>query len=240
MLRQFITAGCSFTAGSSSIDVARNTPDVWPDFLLTKINPAFFYNIAVPGNGNHAIGTNLTYLLETKTDIKPEDTLIGINITGLERIDIMCAVNHPDANKYFSWDKDFGYGWITENIFVNKIPPFHGTLQKNMELAQVQRLNAIAIIKCFSYLELKKFNYFFMVMDHYVIEDSPQWFLDFLNARQDKWVTLEGYKDMWSFSKDKNLLAEDKLHPTVQGQQYISNIVMKHLIDKKLIIEYNT
>lgn len=240
MIKQFIISGCSFSVGDSSIEVVKQQPSTWSHFLLPKINPTFFYNLAIPGNGNHAISTNLLYLLETKNHIQPEDTLIGINISGLERIDIMCAVDHPDANKNFSWDKDFEYGWLSHNIFANKVSPFYGSLQKNMELAQVQRLSAMEITKCFSYLEHKKFNYFFMVMDRWIINDSPQWFLDFLNARQEKWVTLDGYKDMKSFAKKNNWLAQDNFHPSVQGQQEISNFVLKHLIDRKLIIDYDT
>ena len=237
MLKQFITAGCSFTAGNSLIENATQ-PKTWSHFLLPKINPEFFYNLAIPGGGNCATSTNLIYLLETKKYIEPKNTLIGINITGLDRIDTMCAVDHPDSNKNFSWNHDFGYSWITEGGFTSNIPPFYGVLQKNTEIEQISISNALAMIKCFSYLELHKFNYFFMVMDDLVIQDSPPWFLDFLNCRRQQWITFDDHITMHSLAKGKNLLEEDKFHPSISGYQLIADMVLEQLVDKKLIDNY--
>jgi hypothetical protein len=235
MLKQFITAGCSFTAGTSQIEEATHLPTVWPHFLLPAINPKIFYNLAISGGGNHSISTNLIYLLETKKYINTNNALIGINITGLDRIDTMCAVDHPDANKHFSWDHDFGFSWITEGGFTHRGLPFNGALQKNTGLEQIHILNALAIIKCFSYLELHKFSYFFMVMDDVVIQDSPPWLLDFLNCRQKQWITFNNYNTMHSFAKENFLLEEDKFHPTASGHKLIADVVMKQLVDKKFI-----
>jgi hypothetical protein len=238
MLKQFITAGCSFTAGGSLIEDAIQHPKTWSHFLLPKINPEFFYNLAMPGGGNGATGTNLIYLLETKKYIEPKNTLIGINITGLDRIDTMCAVDHPDANKHFSWNYDFGYSWITEGGFTSNMSPFYGALQKNTELEQIRISNALAIITCFCYLELHKFNYFFMIMDDLVIQDSPPWFLDFLNCRQQQWITFNDHNTMHSLVKEKNLLEEDKFHPSIGGHQLIADIVIEQLVDKQFINNY--
>jgi hypothetical protein len=240
MLKQFITAGCSFTAGDSLIENATQLPKTWPHFLLPKLSPEFFYNLAIPGGGNHATSTNLIYLLETKKYIDPTNTLIGINITGLDRVDTMCAVDHPDSNKNFSWNCDFKYGWITEGGFTSNMSPFYGDLQKNIGIEQIHILSALAVIKCFSYLELNKFNYFFMVMDDLVIQDSPLWFFDFLNCRRQQWITFDNHNTMHSFVKEKNLLEKDKFHPSVRGYQLIADMVLEQLVDKKIINNYTT
>lgn len=232
MLKHFITAGCSFTSGVSTIEEANRAPAVWPHFLLPTISPEFFYNLAVNGGGNCATSANLIYLLETKKYINPDDTLIGINITGLDRLDTMCAIDHPDASN-FSWSHDFGFGWLITGGFNYQGPPFNGALQKNIGLEQIRMLNALAIIQCFSYLELHKFNYFFMVIDDLVIQDSPPWFLDFLNCRQEQWITFNNHNTMHSFAKENCLLEKDDFHPTASGHKLIADAIMKQLVDKK-------
>ena len=184
MFNNFITAGCSFTAGNSVIEEVTRSPSVWPDFLVSRIDAKVFYNIGITGGGNCAMCDSLIYLLETKKHINPTNTLIGINITGLDRIDTMCAVGHPNDTNRFPWKHDFGFSWINEGGFTSQIPPFNGDLQKHIGLEQIHLLNALAVTKCLTYLESHKFSYFFMVMDDQVIQDSPPWFLDFLKQAQ--------------------------------------------------------
>jgi hypothetical protein len=136
--------------------------------------------LAIPGGGNQQINNNLVYLLESKKYIEPKNTLIGINITGLDRVDLMCPIDHPDVNENFSWQQDFGFGWINEGSFCNYTPPFNGKLQKNIGIEQVILYNCLAIIQCFSYMELQGFKYFFMLMDNDILKDSPAWFKNFV------------------------------------------------------------
>lgn len=238
-LEYFITAGCSFTAGTSDIDQARSNPESWPHFLLEKIPARFLINLAIPGGGNQQIADNVIYLLETKKYITSENCLIGINFTGLDRLDIMCAVDHPDANKNFSWSKDFGFGWITEGTFVSKTSPFNGMLQKNMELDQTQLSNCLSIVKLLSYLELNRFKYFFMLMNDEIMDTSRTWFNDFVNQGQTGPVIFGQSKSMKSFATDKGLLNKDQFHPNKEAHQLMSNEIFGYLLDKKLVVKYN-
>ena len=232
MIEHFIVAGCSFSAGASLISQAEN-PKVWPDFLLPVLKPKFFINLAMPCSGNLAIAGNLTLCLETKKNISPTNSIIGINISGLERIDIMCSVDHPAANKYFSWSKDLGHNWITHGAWVGleKSSPFYGSLQKNMELEQARTLSCLSIVHCFSYLELHNFKYFFMLMDDHIINDSPAWFIDYLDQRKDKFIKFGQHQSMHSYAKSCEELLPDKFHPSVIGHKLIAEQI-KSFIQK--------
>lgn len=235
MFNNFITAGCSFTAGNSVIEEVTRSPSVWPDFLVSWIDAKVFYNIGITGGGNCAMCDSLIYLLETKKYINPGNTLIGINITGLDRIDTMCAVDHPNDTNRFSWKHDFGFSWINEGGFTCQIPPFNGDLQKHIGLEQIHLLNALAVTKCLTYLESHKFSYFFMVMDDQVIQDSPPWFLDFLNCRKKKWITFGNHNTMHSFAKENCLLEEDGFHPSNAGHKLIADAAIEQLVDNNLL-----
>jgi hypothetical protein len=236
----FITAGCSFTAGTSCIDQAKKNPVTWAHYLLSTVMPKFFYNLAIPGGGNQQLVDNLIYLLETKKYIDPQNTLIGINITGLDRIDTMCAIDHPNSNKNFSWANEFNYSWITEGSFINKSLPFNGALQKNVGLTQIQLTNCLSIVKCFSYLEKHGFNYFFMIMNDNIISDSPAWFNSYLlEQKTNSYIKFNDCYSMHSFAKSQNLLEKDNFHPDKNGNQLIASKIVKFLFDKKLISECN-
>lgn len=224
-IKHFVTAGCSFTAGE----------DTWPNFLLHNIfntnYPEHFVNLAIPGGGNQQIFDNLVFLLESKKYMSDFDTLIGINLTEMDRIDTMCSIQHPNKNQYFGWgDMDFNFNWINENGFTVKKPPFNGKLQYNIGYEQVVILNCLSIVKGLSYLENNNFDYFFMTITDDVINESPSWFADFLFARKNKWITFENDQSMFSYSKNNNLLSQDKFHPSIEGQKEIADIILQSKI----------
>ena len=203
-VKNFITAGSEFTAGTSDIELAKENPTAWPHFLLPILTPEFFVNLAIPESGNFSTINNLIYLLETKKHIDPADTLIVIGFTGLARLDIMCAVDHPNANQHFSWDIDLEFGWITNLDFTQKVVPFNGILQKNMGVEQIEKLNCLSVVQGLSYLEANNFNYFFILMDEYILIDSPDWFKSFLTQRQSKWIKFNQYQTMHEFIRANN------------------------------------
>ena len=227
-LANFIVAGCSFSAGTNDKELAINCPTTWSHFLLKKLNPTFFYNLAIPKSGNYSISTNLIYLLESKNHINPENTIIGINFTGLDRIDNMCSQDHPNANRDFSWDHDFKFGWITEGTFITRSQPYNGILQKNIGFEQTKITNCIFIIQCISYLEARNFNYFFMLMNDTII-DAPSWFTNFLNSHKDKWITFDNNQNMHEFSKSKNLLVNDTFHPLPSAHKLMAEHISNKL-----------
>jgi len=226
-----VTAGCSFTAGTSDMVSAVSKPTVWPHFVLSKLNPNIFNNLSLSGGGNISIASNLVYFLQSKSYIDPAEILIVFNISGLDRSDTMCPVDHPDANTTFSWSQDFGYGWITSGGFLGgkSGTPFKGLLQKNMGIENIITFNCLALTQALGYLEHRKFHYAFMVMDDQVLTDCPDWFMDVLNKYQSKWIQFEHSKTMNGHCAINGLLDTDHFHPSTAGHADIADHVVNFL-----------
>lgn len=226
-----IIAGCSFSAGDSNIDKARENPSTWAHWLLDPLSPKFLYNLAIPGGGNFAISHNLVYILESKKYMTPKNTMIGFNLSSLDRSDVICPVDHPQANQSFSWSKDFGYAWLTQGSFAYQTPPFKRMLQLHMGLENLITLNCLAIVQCMTYLEHRGFDYFFMLMDDTIIQDSPAWFTDsVLHGRKHKMVTFGEHQSMHEFcAGNDKLLSPDGFHPSNLGYQRIGERVNEFL-----------
>ena len=230
MLKQFITAGCSFTAGSSNITTALAQPTAWPHLVLPKLKPEIFVNLAIPGGGNFSIANNLVYFFQSKSYINPLETQIIFNISGLDRSDVMCPPDHPYANKNFSWTHDLGYGWLTSGGFTAGTDgPFSGLLEKNMGIDSIFTTNCLALTQAFTYLEHRGFDYAFMIMHDQVLSDSPKWFLQVLEERRSKWIQFEQSKTMNGHCIINGLLDSDQFHPSMAGHSNIADHVVKFL-----------
>lgn len=221
MIKYFLTGGCSFTAGEHT----------WPNYLLETIfenRPRkHFYNLAMSGGGNSQICDNLIFCLESKKYFNSLETVIGINITELDRFDIMCPIIHPNKNPYFGWgDHDFNFNWINSTQGSLTDPStLYKFILKNVGYEQIIISSCLSIIKLFSYLESKKYNYFFMTINDSVTDKSPDWFGNFINCRENKWVKLDDQKSMFSYCKKHNLLEDDNFHPSILGHKEIANII---------------
>jgi hypothetical protein len=228
---KLVISGCSFSAGSSDIKIGTMSPTTWSHFLLPKTNSNIYVNLAIPGGANIAAGHNIVYLLETKKFFTANDTLVMFNITGLDRFDIMCYSDHENSNPTFSWNQDFGFGWLTTGGFTTKGMPFKGMLQKNIGFEQTIIANSLAIINTVTYLEANNFQYAFMLMDQHIESNSPDFLKRFLNARLDRCITFDKIKDMHTYCKENNWLSNDQFHPGKEGYNAIADFVYRH-IDK--------
>lgn len=235
MISKLVLSGCSFTTGSSDMIAARKNPSTWGDFLLDKINPRVYLNLGIPGAGNQAITQNVVYCLESKkTLLDPATTLVGLNFSGLDRIDTMCDVDHPNANDNFSWARDFGFGWLTEGSFINKRSPYFGSLQKNIGYKSTVTTSCLSIVQGINYLKNQQYKFFFMLMNNQIFNDAPEWFCDFLNNHQEHWVRFGSTIGMQEFTRQHGQIGQDLFHPTVQGYQLIADEVdraIKHMIN---------
>ena len=237
----FITTGCSFTAGiiplpHDSQDDWNIKGSVWPHFLFAKMSPGKdkFRNFALPGGGNIAATANLIYYLETnKTTVRPDNTIIGINITGTNRLDTICDINDTQINADLCCidstgidhhSKELGFGWIT-----------HCNNHRNK---QVDIQNCLSISQCFSYLDLHKFQYFFMVMNDAIYSDSPGWFKDTLDQHCNQWIKFGTTMGMMEFAKDKKLtVSSNNHHPTIECHKLIANHIIDFLKKKEIFNE---
>lgn len=234
-IENFITTGCSFTSGVFNFDsslensqsIWEETAFSWPHFVFSNlgVDNKKFLNFAIPGCGNIAAMTNLVLFLEKYTEYNGSNTLVGINLTELNRSDTITDKDDPKANKDPSNQHVRDYldiGWIN-----HKFENYH----LNFEY-QTSSL----IVQTFNYLETKKINYFFMLMIDDIYYKSPQFFQKFLNSRRDKWVTFDKTKSMKKFVVDKKLtVSNNDTHPNKQGHKVISDYVTDHL-RKKLIL----
>ena len=232
---KLVISGCSFSAGTSDIYMAVSQPTTWSHFLLPKTNSEIFVNLAIPGGGNIAAGYNIVYLLETKESFTSNDTLILFNITGLDRVDTMCYCDHPQANSSFSWNQDFGFGWITEGGFTHGRfwrdggLPFKRLLQKNMGLDQIITVNSLSIINTITYLEANNFQYAFMLMDQYIETAAPDFLKRFLDNRSAHYITFDGVSNIYEYCKQNTWLKKDQFHPSHEGHSAIADFVYRHI-----------
>lgn len=238
----FITTGCSFTAGviplphNSALDW-HTKGSIWNHFCFAEMDPANdrFINLALGGGGNIAATTNLIYYLETnKQQVTPDNTIIGLNITGHGRRDIICDLANQqintdlcciDSRGLHHISKELGFGWITNN---NKHTTEHIDIQ-----------SCLALIQCFSYLELNKFRYFFMLMNSAVYTQSPRWFQNALDGRDINWVKFDGIIGMMELALAKKLTRTQlDWHPNIQGHklisQYVINFIKKRYQDGRI------
>ena len=221
----FIVSGCSYSVGSSSVTEARKNPITWNHLLLKKYNPAIFANLSIPGAGNIAITSNLILFLENNKHIVPDHTAIILNLTELDRMDLPCAVDHPNANRFFSWADSLNCNWLTEGAFTVNKSPFNQALQKNIGYDQIVMFSCLSVLKCFGYLESRGFDYRFMLMLDSVYTESPQWFQEALDQRIKKWIQIREYRGMQDYGRANKLLHTDNYHLSLDGNQHIANVI---------------
>ena len=77
MIKNFITAGCSFTC---------NAGRDWPTIIAEKYNPLCHHNLARGGAGNYYISQSIIECL-TNENYKPSETLVIIMWSGYARLD---------------------------------------------------------------------------------------------------------------------------------------------------------
>lgn len=226
--KKILVSGCSFSVGSSSLDEAKQNPSTWSHYLinnyLTDINALM--NVALSGGGNTAMVKNLVAAIETQPVVDPKDTLIIFNITGLQRIDMICPVDHYDVNKNNSWAQCFGFNWINLPHLSTINTVYKDIIQKNSGWNETILENSLELVLLFGYLENKGFDYKFMVMDKTIFERAPDFLKPYLNAALD----FDGHKTMHEFCKANNLLDKDGFHPSDQGYRTISKYIFDDLM----------
>lgn len=228
-IENFIVTGCSFTSGvfkcNTNLQSAQTYWEqnsyAWPHFAFADLGvyKKNFFNFALPGGGNIAAMTNLVLFLEKNPHINHTNTLIGINITELSRIDYITDKNDPQANRDAANKHIIDHlniGWITGQIQNYKL---------NLEYQ-----TAAFIIQTLTYLESKNIQYFFMLMTDSIYNTSPEFFQNFLHLRRKKWITFDSYKGMENFVIDKKtIVSNNDTHPNKEGHKIIAAYVTEHL-----------
>jgi len=227
-IKNFIVTGCSFTA--SILDDVESTADAWnlrashwPHTVFAQLGPSDknFINLAMGSAGNTAAFVNLVYFLNRYHDTcLPENTLIAFNITSLTRQDKICEIDDPRQSPHrecVDVPRYLGLSWYPE--------AFHR--DDNIDHIIIQ--NACKVIETITYLEHRKFAFFFMLMNDEIYTGSPAWFQFFLNARKNKsWILLDDYLSMESYSDSiKGWRAIHDHHPNLETNRIIGKKVLE-------------
>jgi len=225
----FITTGCSFTAGiipkpHNQSDLWLLQGSVWPHFIFAKMNPAqsTFKNLALSGGGNVAALTNLIYYLETnKSRITPTNTVIGFNITEPARLDTICNLNHIDINQDLCCidgtgidhhSRELGFGWVTSALHHR---------QNNIDI-----VGYLSVVQALAYLKLNGFRYFFMLMTDSIYTHAPNWFQSVLNEHSNNWIKFDDFLSMHSLISAHHLtVSASDQHPNTEGHIKIAKYV---------------
>jgi hypothetical protein len=233
--QNFVTTGCSFTAGviskpNDTLDAWQQKSSVWPHYCFLEMDPPnnTFTNLAMPGSSNISAFSNLIYFLETNKEYTPENTLVGFNLTSLSRIDEICDVNDPRANKDLCCiepegllhpSQSMGFSWIT------RVNDYALTEYTHPEI-----LNMLAVVNGITYLEANNFDYFFMLMIDEIFTESPTWFQEFLTKYSSRWVKFDNALSMFSFVDQRSLtISEDDQHPSRDGHKLIAETVLNFI-----------
>jgi len=186
----FIASGCSFSSGVINnmvdFDQCRLQAFSWPHFVFLEMwAPEHrFINFALPGGGNTAALNNIVHYFELNTGIDLEKILVGFNITGLGRQDLLCEPWHPDRNYDIS-NKDIS-GYLN-------VSWAHGDKNYRIKRGLKETIieNCLNIIQAMTYIESKQVAYFFMFMTETDYYQSPTWFQTFINRRRHNWVCFD-------------------------------------------------
>ena len=235
--KHFITSGCSFSSGvinnpNNTLEAWQNQSFAWPHYCFLDMwaDDHTFLNFAQPGNGITATFTSLIYYLELNKHITPGNTLIGFNLTGLERQDIPAKVDHPNANSDLATrdtKKELQLGWIRRNdLTVSTEQYYTDIMQQGAE--EISNFNKIAAIQGITYLESRGFDYFFMLMTESIVDSADDYFYKFLDERHQNWVTFDKHRGMYEFVKEQQLATSDG-HPSKEGHWLIASHVLEHL-----------
>lgn len=225
--KHLVISGCSFSAGTSDPYKAMRNPEVWPHFVLQKLQCPIFANLAMPGGGNLAAGINLIYYLDQHF-CDPQTTLVLFNVTEFDRIDTATRY-HPDSNPNFSWSEDMGIEWITEGSFLSKLKPFHGMLQKNMGYETTVLFNVLQSLLVHEYLHSRAFDYRWMYMSDRCRDQIPGHLRSTMHRFEKYQIKFGEFASMYEYVASMSMLQRDNLHPDMQGHKKIAHQVLEAL-----------
>jgi hypothetical protein len=234
--KNLIVSGCSFTYNEHHTHIAwGNILAAWAGMNIT--------NLAVNGAGNQHIANSIILYLE-KNKPSPDDTLIMVMWSGLERVDWI-------TDRSVTKDSDFTnhtyhYDEFNE-LTIKRIKHSHiaSTFSNFLKYQSQQSLTLaswLAMMSLTTYL--KNNNYKFYYTSYYDIFDTARGdyenILATLDLTLDKtdWINLISNEYLGNFVIEKNLTAHDGWHPTIIGQEvWTEEILVPKLINIGLISE---
>lgn len=234
--KKILVSGCSFTWNNSEKHIC-----TWPYFVasLMQIDTANVYDCSQGASGTaHALWSIINEI-ETNPEVTADDTLVMVMWSGLTKTDVIGSSFDSDQwhleKQSYHYNKDYG----SISLHNNNSSSNHANLTKlNLaykraigEDAQVYQ-SCLNIIALENYLSNKGYKNCMLTWQ------DPQHALSLVdNALAEKVSKLivNNIESLSSWARRNNMLAEDRLHPSVQGhKEWTRQILMPLLCEKKL------
>lgn len=232
-----IAAGCSFTADgigglppgfdtdgcNSFIDYdgfPASKPFTWASHVARDLRPKSFINLAGGGHGNIMLANSVTEIIN-QYNYDLDRTLVIFNLSEPERLDIMCAWDHPERSGMVPWDQA-----IIPHSYIGPLKPSYHNFRKNMGLEQVRRQTSRVVDMFFSWLENNRIQFVFTMMNNYLaVEDM----YGCISPRLDRLVQCKDHTGMYEYVCHHNLNLQDNLHPDHRGHRNIADFVLEKI-----------
>jgi len=247
--KHLVVSGCSFT---SNLPAPDDEPFQWPN-LIAEWSGIKLHNLAIPGAGNTHISNSIRLYLDIN-NLPPEETLVIVMWSGIDRIDFM---TDPDASKFtsvypFGYDYSdsaelsLGGNWwnISNPCDIQKAIINYSKFQNNETYAIQSYLNMQSLS---DYLSIRGYKYYFTSYFNYnildKIEGNNDSGIDFfgilkkLNLSSDRftWVALDPCQYFGNWSKKYSTLQQDNFHPGREAvERWPKEVLLPYLINERV------
>lgn len=210
--------GCSFV---DSGDYIPSTPRAWASILAKKTQCQSLVNFASSSHGNILISMTLIEALTRYSEYSSENTLVIFNLTDLGRLDIPCSYSHPDRTSDAPWNNT-----ILPFTFLSNKSKIYSTIAKNIGVEQIEIMSEHAILALLNFLEQRKFNYRFMIMQEYSKNSNMEGIID---KHRHSLVELPGGSMVNYCIMNKATISKTDMHPNLKGHEMLADIVYNTL-----------
>lgn len=231
-----ISSGCSFTsdglggvppsklhpAGGCSFIHDNKIPKSWASVIAKNMQCSSFVNFASPSHGNILVSMTLIDALTKYSAYCSKNTLVLFNLSDPARLDIACSYDHIDKSNLISWDKE-----ILPFSFLLPKSNIHNLMYRNIGIEQIENMSRHAVLALLNFLETKKFNYRFLLMNDYLTQGI---LANVLKEYQHNLIMLPGSIGMSEYCMANNLtVSRNDSHPNLEGHKVLADLVCNTL-----------
>jgi hypothetical protein len=211
------SGGCSFVSNDGSVC---SDPQSWVGFVAKELDVDSLVNTAASSHGNQLTANSIIEML-SRYHYNPKTTLVLFNITWPSRLDVPCDFDHPDRSKFIPWASN-----LIPYTYLSTDSKAAHHCYKHMGGEQVERMNSLALINLFNFLENNQFNYRFLLAKDF---SEYKTFYSIIQTRKKNLISLDSDNAGIVEFVTANKLNRDIIHPTVEGHRIIGNIVIDRI-----------
>lgn len=235
--KNLVVSGCSFTHNEHSSHVTwGNTLAYWTGMTIS--------NHAVNGAGNGHIADSIILFLE-KNKPNPDDTLIIVMWSTLYRVDwitdrkIKKDFDHAKHTYHYDSHNELS-GLMLHNKEKSHFLDTGNNYRKYQSEYSYALKNWLAMESLSNYLTAHGYQYLYTSIydlnrNNHGLYNKILAEID-LTIDQSSWLELDSDNYLGAFAKNKNMVAEDKWHPTPECQEIWTQDILIPMLQKKQII----